>query len=565
MTVVDSALQELLGHSAEALPADGTVEPAPVQMAAGTGAGGVAHNGSKSLGDLAMWRPTLRSADADILPEKGSLDARARDMVRNDAFVASGAAIWKDSIVGARYMLNARPATKVLFGKDDDTWEDEFQEEVETKFALWAESQKHWVDSRGVGTFTDLIRLAVGVFISGGEVTALLDWMPSEGRPYRTALQMIDSDRLSNPDDYTFGHYPYMRNGIEVDQKGRPLAYWFRNTHPSEGPFHDYSNLASRKWTRVPANRPWGRDNVLHIFEQMRPAQSRGISVMTSALTEMRYTQNFRKTQMQKALIAATYAAAFESELPDDVLNALGAGQAADGNATTQWMLDYLSAVQEYSGGAKNLHIDGAAIPILPPGTKLNLQNPGATGPDDDVFMAGLLRYIAAALNLSYEQFSRDYSKTNYSSARASIGEAWKAMQAQKRMVADRVATFVYRGWLEEVINRNEIEALKRRNVPSFYDGLNSEAYSQASWIGAGRGMIDPLKETQADLLALKAGLTTKEDVIARRDGGDWRRNAKQIKREFDNDKSLGLPSVYEANSTDQTNALAGSPQERQS
>lgn len=563
---MDRELMELLGGTADVLPAGGSAAesvPATVEMAAvGTG---IAHDGSKTLGDLAMWRPALRSADADILPEKNTIDARARDTIRNDALVASGATIWKDSIVGALYMLNARPNSLVLFGKDDDTWEEEFQAEVEAKFSLWAESPKHWVDSRGIGTLTDIVRLAVGVYVAGGEVTGLADWLPAAGRPYRSAFQMVDSDRLSNPADYRVGNYPYMRNGVEVDKKGRPLAYWFRNSHPSEGPFHDYGDLERHKWTRIPANRPWGRDNVLHIFEQMRPEQSRGISILTSALTEMRYTKNFRKTQLQKAVIAATYAAAFEAELPDDVVGALGAGNAADGNPTTQWMLDYLSAVQEYSGGAKNLHIDGASIPILPPGTKLNLQNPGAQGPDDAAFMENLLRYIAAALNLSYEQFSRDYSKTNYSSARASIGEAWKAMQSQKRMVADRVANFIYRLWLEEAINRNELESLKRANVPNFYEGLNAEAYSQADWIGAGRGMIDPLKETQADKLALSAGLTTKEAVIARREGGDWRRTAKQIKRELENDRKLEIPSVYEADTQDQENALSGTPQERES
>ena len=119
-----------------------------------------------------------------------------------------------------------------------------------------------------------VVAVAVGVDIqvrrAGGEVTGIADWMPGVGRPYRTAFQMIDSDRLCNPTDYHLGTYPYMRNGVEVDTKGRPIAYWFRNSHPSEGPFHDYSDLSRQKWTRIPANRPWGRDNVLHIFEQIR-------------------------------------------------------------------------------------------------------------------------------------------------------------------------------------------------------------------------------------------------------------------------------------------------------
>lgn len=557
-------LNELLGSSGEILPADGSAVLAPGELAAAPGAsGGIAHDGSNMFGKLALWRPPYRSADADVLPEKVAVDARTRDMLRNDAFVASGSEIWKDSIVGARYMLSAQPATKILFGKDDDTWEKEFQEEVETRFGLWAESQKCWADSTGHNTFTELVRLAVGVHVAGGEVVGLSRWMPAAGRPYRTAFQFIDADRLSTPDMIDPYLTSRMRNGVEVDADGRPIAYYFRNSHENEGPFQAWE-IQQQNWTRIPANRPWGRDNVLHLFDQFRPDQHRGISALVSALREMRMLRNFRQTQLEKNIIAASYAAAFEAELPTDVTTALGAGYSADGNATTQYMMDYLAAVNSYSGGSKNLHINGASIPILPPGVKLNLQNPGTSGPEQAAYESSLLRYIAAAAGLSYEQFSRDYTNTNYSSARAAIGDVWKTLQSRKRRVADRVANFIYRAWLEEAINRNEIESLKRRNVPNFYEGMNAEAYCMADWIGAGRGMIDPLKETQADILALKGGLTTKEEVISRRSGGDWRRVAKQIARERAVDAEFENPSIYDQDSTDQTNALSGSPQERQ-
>jgi lambda family phage portal protein len=558
-------LAELLGSTAEVLPASTVAIPAPATVAAVAG-GGVQHDGAKTFSELALWRPQKLSADAEMLPEKDMLDARAADMLRNDAFVSGGARIWKDSIVGAKFMLNSQPMTKVLWGKDDDVWEEEFQEEVESKFDLWADAQYHWPDSEGKKTLTELVRLAVGVYVAGGEVVGIADWMPrGERRPFRTAFQMIDADRLSDPLDQGAYRNPRMRKGVEVDERGRPVAYYFRNTHPSEGAFQDWTLIQENQWTRVPANRPWGRQNVLHIFEQNRPFQSRGISTVSSALTEMRMFKHLNKTQLQKAVIAATYATSIEAELPQDITAALGAGYAQDGNATTQWMLDYLNSVQEYSGGAKNLHMAGASIPVLPPGAELKIQNPGTVGPDYEPYVASILRYIASSFDLSYEQFSRDYTNTNYSSARASIGEMWKSMQVRKKMVAERIASFIYTLWLEEAINSNQIEALKRKNVPLYYEGLNSVAYSHCEWIGAGRGMIDPLKETQADVLALKNGLDTKENVIARRSGQDWRRVGKQISRELKRDEALKIPSVYTLGATDAENALSGTPQERES
>ena len=199
------------------------------------------------------------------------------------------------------------------------------------------------------------------------------------------------------------------------------------------------------------------------------------------------------------------------------------------------------------------------------PNTHLKLQNPGNASPVGDKFEQSLLRHIAASLGVSYEQLSRDYTQTNYSSARAAMGETWKHMLTRKKFVADTTASFIYRLWLEEAVNYNMLECLKRRNVPNFYAGMNAEAYSNCEWIGAGQGMIDPLKETQAQVLALKHGLTTKEVEIARRAGSDWRAVAKQIARERAVDKGLGNPSVYDLETTPQDNALSGSPQERES
>ena len=81
---------------------------------------------------IATWAPPLQSADADILPDKSLLDARSRDMARNDAYVAGGEALHKDSIVGHMFVLNAKPNVEVLGWTPERT--QAFQKEVEAKF-----------------------------------------------------------------------------------------------------------------------------------------------------------------------------------------------------------------------------------------------------------------------------------------------------------------------------------------------------------------------------------------------------------------------------------------------
>lgn len=550
----DFDLTDLLGSAPGVSPAIHEVQP-PAASAVAAG-GGVAYDGADKLNRLQGWQPPLRSADADLLPLKDDLDARSIDTARNDAYVAGGATIRKDSIVGSLFLLNAKPETKVLFGKEDEKWEAEAQEEIETKFTLWAESPQCWPDARRTKTLTDVVRLSVGVHLSTGEVLQSAEWF-DDGRPYASAVQMIDSARLSDPRDRIFQPYKgsRLRKGVELDSFGAPQAYYIRNTHPA-----DYRSnvIVPPTWKRIPARKSWGRMIINHVFEEMRPDQTRGVAAMVAALSEMRMTKHFRRTELERAVVAATYAASIESEIPEDVTAALG-GTAGEGNATTAWMAAYLGAINEYTSSAKNLHMDGSRIPIFPPGTKLRIQNPGANSPAGDKFEQSLLRYIAAALNVSYEQLSRDYTQTNYSSARASLGETYKTMLALKRSVADKVASFIYRLWLEEAINYKDLECFKRRDVPRFYDGMNAEAFSACEWIGAGQGQIDPLKETQAAVLKIKNGLSTKEIEIARMSGGDWRKIGRQIARERALDEKLGNPSIYDLTSN-MDNSLTASP-----
>jgi capsid protein len=93
---------------------------------------------------------------------------------------------------------------------------------------------------------------------------------------------------------------------------------------------------------------------------------------------------------------------------------------------------------------------------------------------------------------------------------------------------------------MEEAINANQIETLKRREVPNFYEPLMAEAYTACEWIGSSRHQIDELKETQAAVARINAGLTTREIEIARF-GRDYRKVFRQLSREKALAEDLGL------------------------
>lgn len=169
-----------------------------------------------------------------------------------------------------------------------------------------------------------------------------------------------------------------------------------------------------------------------------------------------------------------------------------------------------------------------------------------------------MLRYISAILGVSYEQLSKDFSKANYSNLRAAMADTERRMKVQKRQVADTFATIFYRLWLEEALNKGEITAMPR-NAPNWYDGLNQEAYSACDWIGASMGQIDELKETQAAVLRVNNGLSTREIELSRL-GRDWREVYSQLSREKKLEAERGLTFGADKNSQNMMNAATGNP-----
>lgn len=485
--------------------------------------GGANEGANQYSRELALWAPPIRSADADLFPDKPISDARGRDMVRNDGYAMGGVAIHKDSIVGAQFLLNSQPAYKLL--NSDEVWAEEFQQVVEEKFNLYAESMNCWIDASRHDTFTGMVRLNVGIYVFTGEILSSMEWIRDGIRPYNTAAQIIDTDRLTNP--LGTSDTVSLRKGVERNSQGAAIAYHIRSGYPND-PFANM--MDSYNWKRIPTRKPWGRQMMIHLYERQRADQTRGIAEMVAVLKQMKMTSRFQDIVLQNAVVNASYAATIESELPTEVVQTSIGGD-LPGASAIDFATRYLTSIAEYAQGSRNMQIDGVKIPHLFPGSKLQLRPASTAGGVGTGFEQSLLRHIAASLGLSYEEFSRDFSQTNYSSARAAMNNTWKYMQARKKMIADRWATHVYLCWLEEAIWKKEVPMPNRMTEQDFYVGQNKEAFGRCTWIGASRGQIDETKETEAAAMRVRAGFSTWE-IECGKLGYDFREVFRQQQRE---------------------------------
>jgi lambda family phage portal protein len=491
---------------------------------------------------LASWRAPSGSADVLINRAKPVADDRGRDLARNDPTTANAVKIHQNSIVGSHYRLSAMPNWLVLGATE--AWAEEFQKVIEARFTLLAESPKNWLDASRKLTLTDKVRLAVASFVVTGESLQVAEWIKDADRPCRTAIQHAAPARLNNPNGVSDSST--MRRGVEIDARGRPIAYHVQSNHPG-----DFGvNFDLWTWKRVRAELPWGRPQVLHIFDPLEPGQNRGLSDLVAAMETMQMTRKFRGATLENAIVNATVAAAIESELPSEVMvAAMGGG--TDSSAWVSPIGQYLSALDGYVGEANGLRMDGAMIPHLFPGSKLTMKPAGTPGGVGTDFEGSLLRHTAAGLGVSYEELSRDYARLSYSGGRLSLQATERFMAARKRLVADKTANFAFTLWLEEEINRME-------NIPplpgksriqtrdAFYAPLGREAFCRATWIGASAGQTDEMKETQAAVMRVRAGFSTKEAECAKL-GKDYREVFDQLARENKLAESLDLDFSLDA------------------
>lgn len=495
------------------------------------------------------WNPSIGSPDQQINIIKPMADARARDMSQNDGYAAGGIAIHKDSIVGATYRLNAKPDWKLLqalgFKGATEAWAEQFQEIIERRFAAIGDSDSCWLDWTRVNTFTAQVRLAVGMFVQTGEILAVSGYRREKQfrrYPIKTKLRMISPDRLSNKDNLT--DFPYLRRGVEYDPvSGEMIAVWIRKAMPTE-----VNDPNSYEWERCPMETRYGRKLVLFAKEQRLPDQSRGISEIVAALKQMRMTKQFQEITLQNAVINASYAASIESELPPDaVLSMMGGMSPGTKVGSASWIDQigaYMTAMNAYLAGSNNIKIDGAMVPHLFPGTKLAMKPMGTPGGVGTGFEQSLLRYISAAFGLSYEELSHDFSQTNYSSAQAAAANTGKGMASKKKMAADRYANWGYTLTVEEEVSNRTVPLPPGMTWDNVFGPnaipLAKEALCKADWIGASKGQIDQLKETQAAMLRIKGGLSTYE-IEASKLGSDFRDLFDQIAREQGIIKAKGI------------------------
>jgi lambda family phage portal protein len=464
---------------------------------------------------LHYWQPGVRDADTDTVRDLRELRARSRDLVRNSPIASGAQETQVTHIVGSGLTMQSQIDAEAL-GMDEDAAK-AWQSDVERRWELWAGSEL--CDATREQTFYELQDLALRTQLESGDAFALLaqaedappDW------PYTLAVQVIEADRVSNPDGVA--DRPELTAGIERTAAGAAVAAHICNKHPG-----GLTALTGAKWQRVPFRGNSGRRNLLHLKRKLRPGQSRGIPALAPIIGTLKQMQRYSDAEIDAAVNAAAQAVfvKMDPEAFTDLFDDQAQGRIVD-NAT------------RWDGTLRS----GAAVNLLP-GESIDSPALGRPNPNFDPFMAAFMRYVGIGLNVPYEVLSKHF-QSSYSAARAALLDAWRTFNVRRLWLADKLCQPIYEEWLSDEVAAGRIAA------PGFFaDALIRAAWCKATWSGDGPGALDPLKEAKAMRERLDIGVTTLAEETVAHDGGDWETKHRQRTREVADRERDGLQAPPE-------------------
>lgn len=473
-------------------------------------------------GAHAHWRAVPRSADADWLEDRDEVVAKARDIGRNEGVGASASMRVINSAVGFRWDFTSKPNHRAL-GISYEAARD-LGQDIDAAWEQYAYGIHFSADAERTLTFGQLLRLSAAHIFNDGEMLGLIEWASNETTRFKTRLRIVDPDRLSNPNGKP--DTQTLRGGVEKDFNGVPIRYWIREGHPEDiGTGSGRASMNWHAWERYSTN--LDRPQVLHAFDKLRAGQTRGVTRFASVLNLFRSFSRFTEKTIEAAALNALFLGFVKSN----------AGPSAVKEGFDPDDMSAFAAEREDFYSENPVLVDGVQLPVLGPDDDITMQTTARDTSGFDGFTRAILRLIAAALGVTYEELSMDFSTTNYSSARAALMIAWKETLALRGLIEQQIVWPFFAAWLEEAIDIGAV--VLPAGAPDFYDAI--DAYVEGRWRGPGRGHIDPTKEIAAAAARIEAGISTLEDECAEYDGSDWVEKLEQQAREGAMRARLGL------------------------
>lgn len=333
-----------------------------------------------------------------------------------------------------------------------------------------------------------------------GEIVADMPYFFRPGTTSRSRIRLVPSHWMSQDANA----FTRLRQGVFLDRHGASRGYRFRVTEQN-----GTEKVIDRK-----AHDRYGRKKILHVFDGAA-GQLRGISCLTPVVKVISQYEQLADATLMAALIHAIFAATIESDYPSsDVLNALQTEEDRNGStdlsASERTLFD--SFMVQKVGWHKNVDINlgnHGRIAHLLMGETLKLNGSEHPNSTFEPFANFLLREVAKAAGVMFEDVSGDFRGATYSSVRMGIAKMWPLLIYRRKNIAAQIPQTVYENFLEEEIDQGRID------FPGGVDGFTHyrDQASNAEWGGPPKPQADDLKSAKAHRDYKDMGVMSDEDI----------------------------------------------------
>lgn len=425
------------------------------------------YDGASMARRLSPWIPNRNHINSILATEGPMLRARTRQLIANNAYGANASETFTAYATGVGIVPSPAVDNEGLKKRIKDAW------------TAWTDE----ADADGLTDFYGLQSLAARALFDAGEVfIRRRDRFASDGLIVPFQLQLLEAEQLDA--GYTILNGPNgnaIRCGIEFNAIGKRVAYHFWRNHPGDGT--QFINQAER--VRVPA------EQVLHLFKPLRPGQIRGRPWLTAAMVKMYDLDRYEDAELVRKQGAAMFMAFIEQEYGEDIGNT---GLVDDGTEAD-------------STGTAEVDLEPGLAHLLPTGHKVHFNEPADVGPNYEPFIYRNVLELCAAMGLPYFAVSGDTSKANYSSMRSALTEAKRRIeQFQNETLIYQMCRPVWNWFMPAAVLAGAVR------LPGF--AANPKPLMKVRWITPKWDWVDPLKDMQAEKLAVDAGFKSRSSVI---------------------------------------------------
>lgn len=412
-----------------------------------------------------------------------TIRARARDAFRNDGAARQVIEAWVDDVVGWGFAPRSRARDAAVRDRVHQLWE-------------------AWAETAGAAgeDFASVTSTAVRSVLVDGEVFVRLRPRKAEdGLPVPLALEVIDAARVPFDKTETIDGGDIVQ-GVERDLLGRVVAYHVSDFSPGE-PMPAGASATPR---RIPATA------MLHVFDQERPGQVRGVSILATALPRLRLLDAWSDAVLLRQQLSNLYVAFRTGSTPAEGESAW-TGQAPAGTDPS---------------GKPIVALEPGIFEELGVGESVTFSDP-PDAPSNQSFGQDQLRLACISAGVPPEIVTHSWGGANDRLARV-ILNGWRRRVERFRwsVIVPRLLRPVWKTWI----------ASSGLPLPVDDPGARGATWRAQSW-----PYTHPVQDVRATLEAIKGGLTSLSSAVSEASGEDAETVLRAIAADNALSDSLGL------------------------